>query len=445
MKSNINQYFYFQSLIMTLLMMSILVMGHIFDIFTSDVYIFVCYLSLQPHLLELSLKNSVINQTTYYRAGLFLTALNTSYFIAQVNFNYTISALVILMNSYLFIMCKGVSGWLKYTSVFTSSIAGLFFFNGKTEDYFNNLPVEILIVAYISILIFIIVAANYSFMRESQLSLSKKSLEREATKLQKLISGVSKYISPTIVNHLMESEEHFKINHSRKELVVFFSDICDFTRISEDLSPEDLNYLLNDYFHEMTEIASKHGGTIDKFIGDAVMIFFGDPTTLGAKQDTKKCIEMAKEMQYKMPQLNAKWKKMGFMHKFSIRIGINQGWAAVGNFGSKQQMSYTAIGQAVNLASRLEQACPEGSILVSDKVRLLTHNIFNFEPLGSKQFKGIASKIEVYMVKDTPQEVALLSDEYKNLKLRDVEKLILDLEELKSIKQIEESYIKVTS
>jgi adenylate cyclase len=436
MKNNINQYFYYQSLIISLLMMSILVIGNLFDLFNINVYFFVCYLSFQPHLLEIFYNKKTLTNKQYYTLGLLLITFNSSYFMFQVDFNFTIFSLVFLMNSYLFVMYKGFWGLLKYTFLFIFSSFLLFATLGGYQSNHFKLPVEIIFVAYISILIFIIVAANHSFLKENQLSSSKKSLEQEALKLNKFIKGVSKYISPTIVKYLLTYGSDFTINHSRKELVIFFSDIYNFTEISEDLSPEDLNFLLNDYFQQMTEIANKYGGTVDKFIGDSVMIFFGDPTSLGLKEDAVRCVSMAQEMQDKMPELNKKWSRMGFVSDLLIRIGIHQGWSAVGNFGSDRQMTYTVIGQAVNIASRLEQACPLGQILVSDKVKSLTHCLFEYKYNGSKILKGVTRETETYTLVKRKNESKVKKNRYLNLEISEIDGLIGELEKAKAEKKL---------
>ncbi len=145
----------------------------------------------------------------------------------------------------------------------------------------------------------------------------------------------------------------------------FFSDIVDFTATTDDLESEELTSLLNHYLTEMSKIALEHGATIDKFIGDAFLAFFGDPETRGVKEDAMACVNMAIAMQRRMRELQFEWRDAGLEKPFQLRIGVNTGYCTVGNFGSEDRMDYTIIGNEVNLASRLQSNTEPGSILVS--------------------------------------------------------------------------------
>ena len=165
--------------------------------------------------------------------------------------------------------------------------------------------------------------------------------------------------------------------------------------------------LLNFYLNEMSQIALKFGGTIDKFIGDALMIFFGDPESKGPQEDAKQCIQMALEMQDLMTQLSDYWSKNYSLKKeLKIRIGINTGFCTVGNFGSLDRIDYTAIGSTVNLASRLESMSDPGSILVSEDTFALVNNFFSFENPKEVKVKGFLRSIKCYKLQklDTSKE-----------------------------------------
>ena len=155
-----------------------------------------------------------------------------------------------------------------------------------------------------------------------------------------------------------------EIKTRRRKLTVFFSDIKNFTVLQRTLQPEDLTKYLNEYFSEMTKIALNHGATIDKYIGDAMMVFFGDPDTKGEMEDARACVEMALKMQERMGELREKWLNEGFADPFEVRIGINT-YCNVGNFGSDQRLTYTIIGGEVNVAARLEFAAEANGILMS--------------------------------------------------------------------------------
>jgi adenylate cyclase len=120
--------------------------------------------------------------------------------------------------------------------------------------------------------------------------------------------------------------------------------------------------LLNEYLTEMSKIAHAHGATLDKFIGDAILAFFGDPQTLGAREDARACLKMAVAMQERLGELQTKWREQGIEQPLQVRMGINTGYCNVGNFGSDDRMAYTIIGAEANLAARLQAIAPAGGI-----------------------------------------------------------------------------------
>ena len=165
------------------------------------------------------------------------------------------------------------------------------------------------------------------------------------------------------------------------------------------MEAEDLSNFLNFYLTNMCDIALKYGGTIDKFIGDSVMVFFGDPDTKGAQEDAIACCNMAVEMLTFLESNQQHFQEMyNFPEKLEIRIGIHNGLCNVGNFGSAQRLDYTAIGRAVNVASRLEQAAPKNSILVSSAVRNLIKNNFETSSPIEVKAKGIDKPIASYVL-----------------------------------------------
>ena len=189
-----------------------------------------------------------------------------------------------------------------------------------------------------------------------------------------------------------------RVATKRKKLTVFFSDIKDFTSTSESLQPEALTQYLNEYFSEMTEIALAKGATIDKYMGDAMMVFFGDPESKGEREDARACVEMALQMQDQMKVLNVRWKARGFDKPFIIRIGINTGYCNVGNFGSEQRLSYTIIGGEVNLAQRLEANADPGGILISYETYCLVQDLVEVEERPKVQMKGITRDIKTFAI-----------------------------------------------
>jgi adenylate cyclase len=146
----------------------------------------------------------------------------------------------------------------------------------------------------------------------------------------------------------------------------------------------------------MSDIALKHGGTIDKFIGDAILIFFGDPETKGDAEDAKACLRMAIEMQHRLAELNAKWRNAGLEHTFGVRIGINTGFCNVGNFGSADRMDYTIIGAEANLAARLQSIAEPGHIVASYETYALVRDTVAAHALPPITMKGISREVIPY-------------------------------------------------
>ena len=229
-------------------------------------------------------------------------------------------------------------------------------------------------------------------------------LEQQRSRLEGLSQQLAKYLPPQIHEALFAGKYDTQITTQRKKLTVFFSDIKDFTRTAESLQPESLTEYLNDYFSEMTAIALSHGATIDKYIGDAVMLFFGDPESKGVKEDARACVEMALEMQERMLVLQRRWREQGFDNPFVIRIGINTGYCNVGNFGSDQRLSYTIIGGEVNVAQRLEATCDPGGILISHETFSQVDDLVDVEERSSVSLKGIDRNIKTYAVKGRKTE-----------------------------------------
>lgn len=157
------------------------------------------------------------------------------------------------------------------------------------------------------------------------------------SRLASLAGKISRYISPRVYASIFSGKQQVEAGIHRKRLTVFFPDIKDFTTITDRTEPEVLASLLGDYLTEMSHIALRHGGTIDKFIGDAVMIFFGDPESRGTREDALACMEMALEMKAAMRGLNQRWEDLGIRHSLQIRMGISTGYCSVGNFGSDQR------------------------------------------------------------------------------------------------------------
>ncbi|MFT4021509.1 MAG: adenylate/guanylate cyclase domain-containing protein, partial [Acinetobacter sp.] len=210
---------------------------------------------------------------------------------------------------------------------------------------------------------------------------------------------LSRYAPLQLWQSIMRGEIQAKINYKRKKMTIFFSDVIGFTELAEKLIPDDLAFVLNDYLSHMAEIAKRYEGTLDKFIGDGMLIFFGDPQSNGTEQDAKRCIEMALAMRQQMHVLRERWLKMGFP-ELHIRMGISTGYCHVGNYGSDYRMSYTLIGYDVNLAARLQAAAQPDEILIADSTYQLIKDQFISVPKAPMQLKGLSESIDTWQVVD---------------------------------------------
>ncbi len=235
----------------------------------------------------------------------------------------------------------------------------------------------------------------------------RENLLADKTKaLEHLSSQLAKYLSPQVYDSIFAGKQEVKIASRRKELTVFFSDIAGFTETADRLESEDLTRLLNHYLTEMSKIALSYGATIDKYVGDAIVIFFGDPETRGVGEDALACVEMAIAMRMRMRQLQDVWRASGIEKPLQCRIGINTGYCTVGNFGSEERMDYTIIGGGVNLASRLEAATTPGEILISYETYAHVRDRIQCEERGQISVKGIAHPVSTYQVVDTYAHLA---------------------------------------
>ena len=234
--------------------------------------------------------------------------------------------------------------------------------------------------------------------RTTKLEETNRQLANQKKYIEEISSKIARYLPQQVYQSIFSGEIGAEIESRRKLLTVFFSDIRDFTPRTERLEPEALSEVLNSYFSSMTEIARAHGATIDKFIGDAVLAFFGDPQSDGPEKDAERCVLMAIDMQRRMFELKNTFGKLGLHDPLEIRIGINSGYCTVGNFGSYERMDYTIIGSPVNVAARLQGACAPNSILVSDNTQALVAERFEFVSRGALSLKGIAEAVEAFEV-----------------------------------------------
>ena len=246
-------------------------------------------------------------------------------------------------------------------------------------------------------------ALGLAFIRQQSLQAHEirgvnAALERANDFLASLSVKISRYLPPQIYKSIFSGQKDVTIHTERKLLTIFFSDIKDFTATTERLAPELITKLLNEYLTEMSAIAQAHGGTIDQFIGDAMLIFFGDPETKGDREDARACLEMAFAMQRRLAELDAKWRSEGIEQPFRVRMGVNTGYCNVGNFGSNDRMHYTIIGAEANLAARLQSIAEAGQVVISYETYSLVRDRVSATALAPIRIKGFGREVTPWAV-----------------------------------------------
>ncbi|MGH7931901.1 MAG: adenylate/guanylate cyclase domain-containing protein [Candidatus Binataceae bacterium] len=217
---------------------------------------------------------------------------------------------------------------------------------------------------------------------------------RERDTIKRAFSG---YISRQVLDAIMEKGELPALKGERRRITVLFADIRGFTAIAEGMRPEEVVQLLSEFFDRMVEVILRHHGTIDKFLGDGMMVMFGAP--LDDPYQEEHAVVAAVEMQTELRALCAKWETEG-RRPIKMGIGINSGAAVVGNIGSEEHMEYTAIGDTVNLAARLETATKElgAEIIVSEQTYGAVRPLFRWKPAGNVTVRGRSEPVRAYSV-----------------------------------------------
>jgi adenylate cyclase len=229
---------------------------------------------------------------------------------------------------------------------------------------------------------------------------------RQSAALEALSAKLAKYLAPQVYHSIFAGRQDVRIASQRKKLTICFSDIADFTETTDRIESEDLTQLLNHYLTEMSKIASEYGATVDKYVGDGIVMFFGDPETRGVKEDALSCVKMAIAMQRRMGELAGLWRGSGIQTPLRCRIGIHTDYCTVGNFGSPDRIDYTIVGGAVNLASRLEHEAPPGCVLISYETYAHVRDEIHCEEHGSIPVRGIAYPVSTYRVVDMKANLA---------------------------------------
>lgn len=233
---------------------------------------------------------------------------------------------------------------------------------------------------------------EHSTAIENELSLRNERISGLLDNMKRYLSG---QLFELIVGGSIRADT---TSNRRRRLTVFFSDLVGFTELTDTVEAEVVSDVLNTYLNRMADIADKWGGTIDKFIGDAVMVFFGDRDDSDPAEEALRCVRMALEMQVANAALADVWRAKGIDRTLMARIGINTGHCTVGNFGSERRMDYTIVGSPVNVASRLEGLAEPGGILISGSTYHLVKDAVECVPHGAVRVKGVNHDIETWDV-----------------------------------------------
>ncbi|MBT8212706.1 MAG: adenylate/guanylate cyclase domain-containing protein [Acidimicrobiia bacterium] len=281
------------------------------------------------------------------------------------------------------------------STVFVAPMVAASFLGMLIYDIADWGPLLVLFSGTAGGLIFIITKNGRATRRSVALG---ETVKRQKSMMESVSGQLSKYISPKLYQKIFSGEQQVEIVAKRKKLTVFFSDVVGFTEITEQLESEQLTALLNSYLTEMAAIAAEYGATVDKYIGDAIVLYFGDPDSLGVPEDAEACVRMAIAMQRRVRELGSEWRAQGVERPFDIRVGINTGYCTVGNFGSEHRMDYTIIGSEVNLAARLESSAEVGGILLSNETHSLVEDWLMCEPADAITVKGFPRPITTFRV-----------------------------------------------
>lgn len=246
--------------------------------------------------------------------------------------------------------------------------------------------------------------ASEAELRQARDDLERRVEERteelasKSNALEQLSNQLAKYLPPQVYESIFQGKQEVKVASSRKKLTVFFSDIAGFTETADRLESEELTELVNHYLTEMSRIALDYGATIDKYMGDGIMIFFGDPETRGVRDDALACIKMAIAMRDRMLDLEDIWRESGIERPLRVRMGVHTGFCTVGNFGSEDRLDYTIVGAAANIASRLEALATPGEILISYETFSQVKDLILCKEQGKIEIKGLAYPLATYEV-----------------------------------------------
>ncbi|WP_372963975.1 adenylate/guanylate cyclase domain-containing protein [Marinobacter sp.] len=378
---------------------SIIVCGVLQGVFSQWLLWLVAGALIWPHITHLLTRRTFLRNSPRIRQKmLLLDCIIGGGFIGAIGLVAIPTAAIVLMLMFSCLIVGGIRQWLFGTVLAAATLAATIAVCGAAVSF--QTPMLTSIVAIVSTGLYICVTAYYSHVQARALLYAKSQIQNQREQSIALSHKLSKYLSPQVWQSIFTGERDVRLETQRKKLAVFFSDIKGFTELSEEMEPEALTELLNHYFNEMSQVALRYGGTIDKFVGDSIMVFFGDPTSRGQREDAFACVSMAIDMRKHMKIMRQKWRSQGIKTPLEIRMGISTGYTTVGNFGAENRMDYTIIGKEVNLASRLESLAEAGEILVSYETFSLIKDRIMCRDKGEITVKGFGKPVPIYEVVD---------------------------------------------
>jgi len=218
---------------------------------------------------------------------------------------------------------------------------------------------------------------------------------------------IGRYVPAQLAEKILAGEHTGTEHPERRKVTLFFSDVVGFTNTADQMEAEDLSALLNEYLSEMAAIADAFGATVNQFVGDGIMIFFGAPEVTNDRDHAVRAVRMALAMQQRMAELGEKWFDAGIQTPFRIRVGINTGVASVGDFGSAGRTTYSAIGNQTNLTARIQDHCEPGRILISHTTWALVKDEIPCEEHREIEVKGLHYPVRVYEVVEEASPAAV--------------------------------------
>jgi len=222
----------------------------------------------------------------------------------------------------------------------------------------------------------------------------EQRVDEQLAQLDRL-SQLKRFFSPAVADAIVSAGEKSILSPHRREISYVFVDLRGFTAFTDSVEPEEVEAALREYHDAMGKVISEHGGTLDRFAGDGILIFFNDPVPVS--EPGKRAVTMALAMQARFGPLNERWQKIGY--ELALGIGVAQGYATLGAFGFEGRWDYSAIGSVVNLASRLSDEAQSGQILIDRRTRAALGDTAEVEPVGPLPLKGFAQPVHAFLLK----------------------------------------------